>query len=67
MIKVEGYSNLYRDEESGAIVNTNSSDYNQRLVSIKNNQVQKNELDRMRSDINELKDLMKALLEKKTS
>ena len=67
MIKVEGYSNLYRDEESGAIVNTNSSDYNQRLVSIKNNQVQKNELDRMRSDINELKDLMKALLEKTTS
>ena len=65
MIKVEGYSNLYRDEESGAIVNTNSSDYNQRLVSIKNNQIQKNELDRMRSDINELKDLMKALLEKK--
>ena len=67
MIKVEGYSNLYRDEESGAIVNTNSSDYNQRLVSIKNNQIQKNELDRMRSDINELKDLMKALLEKTTS
>jgi len=67
MIRVEGYSHLYRDEKTGAIVNTNSSDYNQRLVSIKNNQVQKNELDRMRSDINELKDLMKALLEKKTS
>ena len=65
MIRVEGYSHLYRDEKTGAIVNTNSSDYNQRLVSIKNNQIQKNELDRMRSDINELKDLMKALLEKK--
>ena len=65
MIRVEGYSHLYRDEKTGAIVNTNSSDYNQRLISIKNNQVQKNELDRMRSDINELKDLMKALLEKK--
>lgn len=67
MIRVEGYSHLYRDDKTGAIVNTNSSDYNQRLVSIKNNQIQKNELDRMRSDINELKDLMKALLEKKTS
>jgi len=67
MIRVEGYSHLYRDDKTGAIVNTNSSDYNQRLISIKNNQVQKNELDRMRSDINELKDLMKALLEKKTS
>tara|TARA_B100001250_G_C19795402_1_gene788488 strand:- start:496 stop:699 length:204 start_codon:yes stop_codon:yes gene_type:complete len=67
MIKVEGYSNLYRDEKSGAIVNSNDSDYNKRLMHIKQNRIQKNQLDQMRSDIDELKDLMKALLEKTTS
>ena len=29
MIPVEGHKNLYRDEDSGAIVNTDSSGYNQ--------------------------------------
>ena len=41
MIKVEGYSNLYRDEKSGAIVNSNDSDYNKRLMHIKQNRIQK--------------------------
>tara|TARA_B100000902_G_scaffold248051_1_gene234743 strand:- start:1115 stop:1318 length:204 start_codon:yes stop_codon:yes gene_type:complete len=67
MIKVQGYSNLYRDEKSGAIVNSNVSDYKRRLTFIKQDRIRKNELDQMKSDINELKDLMKALLEKTTS
>lgn len=67
MIKVEGYTDLYRDEKSGAIVNSNNSEYNRRLTSIKRNQIKKSELDQMRSDIDELKDLMKALLEKTTN
>ena len=29
MIPVEGHKNLYRDENSGAILNTDSSGYNQ--------------------------------------
>ena len=67
MIRVDGYSNLYRDEKSGAIVNTNDSDYNKRLTSIKRNKIRRSEFDQMRSDIDELKDLMKALLEKTTN
>ena len=67
MIRVEGYTDLYRDEKSGAIVNSNNSEYNRRLTSIKRNQIKKSELDQMRSDIDELKDLMKALLEKTTN
>tara|TARA_B100001250_G_scaffold191586_1_gene164659 strand:- start:1005 stop:1208 length:204 start_codon:yes stop_codon:yes gene_type:complete len=66
MIKVEGYSNLYRDEKSGAIVNHNTLDYNRRLNSISSFNNQKNEMDRMKEDINELKGLLKVLLEKST-
>ena len=41
MIKVEGHSQLYRDEKTGAIIN------------------------KMREDIDELKGLLRQLLEKK--
>lgn len=66
MIKVEGYSNLYRDAKTGAIVNHNTTEYNMRLRSISSSEKQKNELHKMREDIDELKDLLKALLEKST-
>jgi len=66
MIRVEGYSNLYRDEKTGAIVNYNTLDYNRRLNSISSFDNQKNEMDRMKEDINELKGLLKVLLEKST-
>tara|TARA_R100000742_G_C4271504_1_gene90458 strand:+ start:730 stop:933 length:204 start_codon:yes stop_codon:yes gene_type:complete len=66
MIKVDGYPNLYRDEKTGAIVNHNTSDYNRRLKSISSFEKQKNEMDRMREDIDELKDLLKTLLKKST-
>ena len=34
MIKVEGHSNLYRDDNTGAIINTDSAGYNQYVNSI---------------------------------
>lgn len=66
MIKVDGYPNLYRDEKTGAIVNHNAADYKRRLKSISSFENQKNEMDRMREDIDELKDLLKTLLKKST-
>ena len=39
MIKVEGYQNLYRDERSGAIVNTDSMAYNQYVNSLEQRQL----------------------------
>jgi len=62
MIKVKGYPHLYRDENSGAIVNHNDQDYNVRLESISNFEKERNELKRMREDIDELKGLIKQLL-----
>tara|TARA_B100001250_G_scaffold48402_2_gene37839 strand:+ start:9402 stop:9605 length:204 start_codon:yes stop_codon:yes gene_type:complete len=66
MIKVEGHPHLYRDESSGAIINRNSMEYNQRLKVKKSADKQESELKRMREDIDELKNLLKMLVEKNT-
>lgn len=64
MIKVEGHSNLYRDEESGAIINTDSTAYNKYVKSIENSEMKKQELDKIKSDIDEIKSLLKDLINK---
>jgi hypothetical protein len=62
MIRVEGHQNLYRDERSGAIVNCDSTSYNQYLNSLSIRDSQKKELNEMRKDIDEIKNLLKELL-----
>ena len=64
MIKVEGHPNLYRDENSGAIINCDSTAYNQYVNSISKQEFRKKELDDMRKGINEIKSLLKELLNK---
>lgn len=63
MIKVEGHPHLYRDEKSGAIINSNNLEYNQRLKTLSSIQNDKNELKQMREDIDELKILLRKLLD----
>ena len=62
MIRVEGHQNLYRDERSGAIINCDSAAYNQYLNTLSNRDSQKRELNEMRRDIDEIKNLLKELL-----
>jgi hypothetical protein len=62
MIKVEGHSNLYRDENSGAIINHDSVAYNQYVNSINQKELKQKELDDMRRDIDEIKSLLKEFL-----
>jgi len=62
MIRVKGYQNLYRDENSGAIVNCDSVSYNQYLSTIHNRDSQKKEIDKMKQDIDEIKTLLKELI-----
>ena len=64
MIKVEGHPNLYRDEISGAIINCDSTAYNQYVNSISKQELRRKELDEMRKDIDEIKSLLKELLNK---
>lgn len=65
MIRVEGYPNLYRDKKSGAIINTDNQAYRSRLNTISSSERQKGELDRMKEEIDELKSLVKQLVESK--
>ena len=62
MIPVKGHPNLYRDEESGAIVNCDNTSYNQYVNSLNNRKTQKRELDEMKKDIEEIKSLLKEFL-----
>jgi hypothetical protein len=62
MIRVEGYTNLYRDENSGAIVNCDSVAYNQYLNIVNNRESQKKEFDMIKQDIDEIKSLLRELL-----
>tara|TARA_B100000902_G_scaffold398229_1_gene464286 strand:+ start:3213 stop:3416 length:204 start_codon:yes stop_codon:yes gene_type:complete len=64
MIKVKGYSGLYRDENTGAIVNCNDSEYRHRLVKIQAVDSQKKEIDRLKNELDEIKDLLKNLTNK---
>lgn len=62
MIKVEGHQNLYRDENSGAIINYDSSEYEDYLRNISQKESEKNQLDTMRKEIDELKSLLKEII-----
>ena len=62
MIPVEGHKHLYRDENSGAIVNCDTIGYSQYIKMKSEKQNQKNEIDQIKSDIEEIKFLLKELL-----
>ena len=65
-IKVENYPHLYRDEDTGAIINCNTSEYQQRVQIKESADKQEEDLKKMREDIDELKYLLKMLVEKNT-
>lgn len=62
MIPVQGHPNLYRDEQSGAIINCDNNSYTQYVNSLHNRESQKRELDTMKKDIDEIKSLLKELI-----
>ena len=67
-MKVEGHQNLIRDENSNAILNTNLSEYDQYL-SLRYKRKKgtdridnmENDLKNLKDDINEIKNLLRAL------
>ena len=63
MIKVEGHKNLYRND-AGAIVNTDSSEYNQYMRIKNKRKSEKDEIDRLRNEIDEIKSMLKELTNK---
>ena len=64
MIPVKDHKNLYRDEKSGAIINTDNGGFNRykKMKRFKDNQ--KEEIDKIKEDISEIKELLKQFLKK---
>ena len=62
MIPVEGHKNLYRDENSGAIVNCDTIGYSQYVKMKSEKQKQKEELDQIKIDIEEIKFLLREII-----
>jgi len=73
-LQVEGNPNLYRDMNSGAIVNGSNNEF-QKYLELKEMKLkeiselnelksQVSEIDQLKGDINEMKDLMKMILQK---
>ena len=63
MIKVEGHPHLYRDPKTGAIVNNDDVGYNQYLKSLESRKKQKDEIKRLREELDEIKSLLASFVE----
>lgn len=61
-IRVDGYSHLYRDVETGAIVNCDNSSYKNYVNSLKKDKIKKQELDNIKQDIEDIKGALKEIL-----
>ena len=64
MIPIKDNKNLFRDEKSGAVINTDTNGYAQYKKLKSNKKSQREELDRMKEDIEEIKLLLKQIASK---
>ena len=60
-IKVEGHSNLYRDSQSGAVINSNRSEYERYMKAKANRDGMVNEINTLRQELDEIKQLLKQI------
>ena len=63
-IKVKDSGSLYRDEESGAILNCSNSEYDSYLKLKQQKMNEVSEMDKLKNDVDELKGMMKLILSK---
>ena len=63
-VKVKDSGSLYRDEDSGAILNCSDSEYDNYLKLKQKKLQQANEMDKLKDDVDELKSMMKLILSK---
>ena len=63
-VKVKDSGFLYRDEDSGAILNCSDSEYDNYLKLKQKKLQEANEMDKLKDDVDELKSMMKLILSK---
>jgi SPX domain protein involved in polyphosphate accumulation len=61
LTRVEGEQNLYRDNKTNAIINTDNASYIQYMKMKKKSQTEREELDTLKKDIAEIKSLLKEI------
>jgi len=64
VIPVKGHKHLFRDERSGAIVNTDTQGYLQYKKLQQQKNIQENEIQRLRNEVDELRSLISRLINK---
>ena len=64
---VEGHKNLFRDEKTGAIINTDTSGYNNYMSDKRRNSDKQAEMDAMKEELETLKSMLNDLASKITS
>lgn len=62
MIPVEGHPHLFRDENSGAIINCDESSYYQYVNTVRFKMSQKKEIENLKQEVSEIKSLIQELL-----
>ena len=67
MLPVEGHKNLFRDESTNAIINSDKSAYNDYMNTRRINSDKKAEMDEVKRELAELKSMLKDLASKITS
>ena len=67
MIPVEGHKNLFRDENTGAILNCDSNSYNNYMSDKRRNSDKQAEIDTMKEELETLKSMLNDLASKITS
>ena len=64
MIPIKDHKNLFRDEKTGAVVNTDTNGYTQYKKMKSAKKSQREELDRIKEDIEDIKLLLKQIASK---
>ena len=67
MIPVEGHKNLFRDENTNAIINTDTIGYENYMKMRKRNDQKQAEMDAMKKELETLKSMLNELASKITS
>ena len=67
MIPVEGHKNLFRDEKTNAIINTDTIGYENYMKMKKRNDDKQAEMDAMKKELETLKSMLNELASKITS
>ena len=67
MLPVEGHKNLFRDEDTNAIINSDVASYNDYMNNRRRNSDKQAELDAMKEELETLKSMLNELASKITS